>query len=196
MSCILLTAGLSERFGSPKALAKINSTTSVIEHIQQMLLQTSIDEIIIVLGADAEEIKPFLLNHEKIKVVYNKDYREGQTSSFQTGLKNISPSTKGILLLPIDCPAIKPETIDMLCQQFLKNSSKIVIPSFQNHKGHPPIFPISLKKDFLALHHSQGINIVAQKHPSGTLVYPVDDSGVVKSFNTLEEFQDIKKLLI
>ena len=193
-SCILLTAGLSERFGSPKALAKINSTTSVIERLQKILLDAPINEIIVVLGAHAKDIKPFLLKDKKIKSVINKNYLQGQTSSFQTGLKHISPSAEGILLLPIDYPAIKAETMNILCNQFLTTSSKIIIPSFNDHKGHPPIFPIHLKKDFLALHPSQGLHTVAQQHQDLTLIYSVDDPGVITSFNTLQEFEHLKNL--
>ena len=194
ISAILLSAGLSERFGSPKALAKINSTTCVIERLQEVLLDTPVGELVIVLGASAHDIKPFLLKDKKIKSVINKNYLQGQTSSFQTGLKHISSLAQGILLLPIDYPAIQSETIHILCDQFLNAPSKIIIPSFNDHKGHPPIFPISLKEDFLALDHSHGINTVAQEHPGGTLIYPVEDCGVVKSFNTPEEFEQLKNL--
>ncbi|VAX34845.1 hypothetical protein MNBD_UNCLBAC01-1087, partial [hydrothermal vent metagenome] len=84
LSCILLSAGASARFGSPKALAKQPSNNRpIIEKIQKTLLKTKIDEIIIVLGAHAESIKPFLLKHKNIKVVYNKDHNFGQTSSFK-----------------------------------------------------------------------------------------------------------------
>ena len=68
ISCILLSAGFSSRFGSPKALAKRNGET-VIEHIQRSLLNTLIEEIIIVLGNKADKIEPFVLNHKRVKFV-------------------------------------------------------------------------------------------------------------------------------
>ena len=197
ISAILLSAGLSERFGSPKALTKINETTRVIDAVQRTLLASPINEIIVVLGAFAADIKPFLLKKKRIKSVLNKNYRKGQTSSFQTGLQHISPSAEGILLLPIDYPAIKAETIHILCDQFLnRDSLKIIIPSFKDHKGHPPIFPIHLKEEFLALDSSQGINIVAQRHEKTTTIYPVDDPGVIQTFNTPQEFEQLKKTLV
>ena len=88
ISCILLTAGLSNRFRSPKALARLGQDT-VIEHLQKTLINTQISDIVIVLGAEAETIKPFLLNHKKIRFVYNKNFNFGQTSSFKTGLTGI-----------------------------------------------------------------------------------------------------------
>ena len=192
ISALLLTAGFSERFGSPKALAPLTSSTCVIEHLQKALLDSPVDDIVIVLGADAQKIKPRILKNKRIRSVINADYHLGQTSSFQKGLKHLSLKTRGVLLLPVDYPFIKTDTIHILCDQFLLSPSKIMIPSFNGRKGHPPIFPISLKKDFLALDHSQGINTVAQEHQSAAVIYPVDDSGVIKSFNTPEEFKKIK----
>ena len=197
ISAILLSAGLSERFGSPKALAKINETTRVIETVQRTLLASPINEIIVVLGAFAADIKPFLLKEKRIKSVLNKNYREGQISSFQVGLKRVSSSAQGVLLWPVDYPAVKLNTIEILCDQFLNNDSlKIIIPSFKDHKVHPPIFPIHLKEEFLELDHSQGLNIVAQRHQNITTIYPVDDPGVIKTFNTPEEFEQLKKTLV
>src|SRR3989338_3666132 len=74
ISCILLSAGLSSRFGSPKALGLLDPSLTVIERVQQMLVSSRLDEIVIVLGFRHTRIKPYVLNHKKIKVVYNKDY--------------------------------------------------------------------------------------------------------------------------
>ena len=106
ITCILLSAGSSSRFGSPKALAHIYSNT-IIESLQTKLLKTNLNNIIIVLGAYAEKIQPFLLKHKKITVVYNKDYNFGQASSFNCGLKNTDKKTEAIMLLPVDFPLIK-----------------------------------------------------------------------------------------
>src|SRR3989344_7860118 len=113
ISCLLLSAGFSSRFGSPKALARLNDR-ALIEHLQELLLATQLHEVIIVLGHGAEQIKPFLFKHKKIKVVYNKDYKFGQTSSFKCGLKEVALQAAGIMLLPIDYPVIKAETFDTL----------------------------------------------------------------------------------
>jgi len=195
LSCILLTAGLNERFGSPKALAKINEGI-VIEHLQGTLLATPIDEIIIVLGAHATEIKPFLLNHKRVKVVYNKDYNFGQTSSFKVGLDHLSQKTKGVMLLPVDFPAIKSRTIETLHEKFLSHRPMILIPTYNGQKGHPPVFSISLKKEFHQLNNSVGINTISRQHTQETEFLSIQDPGVLATFNTVDEFDKIKKMII
>jgi len=191
--CILLSAGLSRRFGSPKALAMLNGET-VIERLQKLLLKTKIDEIIVVLGAYADLIKPHLLNHKRVKVVYNKDYNFGQTSSFKTGLRNISDGVRGIMLLPVDYPLIREETVNALIERFSDNASSIVVPAFEGKKGHPPLFPIGLRDEFLDLNNENGLNVIAHSHQAETTILPVEDIGVVKTFNTQEEFEGLVRL--
>lgn len=191
ISCLLLSAGFSSRFGSPKALALLDRQT-LIEHLQELLLTTQLYEIIIVLGHDAEQIKPFLFKHRKIKVVYNKDYKFGQTSSFKCGIKEVVAPATGVLLFPVDYPLIKKETIDALITYFDERKPVALIPSYDDRKGHPPIFNIQLKNEFQNLEDVLGVNTVIHRHIDEVAVLPVDDPGVIKSFNTKEEFEQLK----
>ena len=193
ISCILLTAGLNSRFHSPKALARLGQDT-VIEHLQKDLINTQLFEIVIVLGSEAHTIKPFLLNHKKIHFVYNKDYNLGQTSSFKIGLTRISSQSQGIMLLPIDYPFIKIKTIYFILKNFLFLSAPhFFIPTYQNKKGHPLVFNASFKEEFQNLDNALGINTIFHRHADKTIFFDVDDPGVVSTFNTQEEFADIKK---
>ena len=191
-TCILLCAGAGRRFGSPKALARLGGET-VIERLQKLLLKTQVDEIIAVLGAHADQVKPYLLKHECIKFVHNKDYKFGQTSSFKAGLQCASQDTQGILLLPVDYPLIRGDTINKLIEFFSENNPLILIPSFEGQRGHPPIFSNSLKGDFLLLDNNSGLNSVAHTHVGQTKILPVSDRGVIQTFNTQEEFEALKR---
>lgn len=193
ISCIVLSAGYNSRFGSPKALAKFNHLT-VIEQIQNVLIASNIDEIVIVLGAFAEDIKQSLLKHTKIKVVYNKDYNLGQTSSFKAGLSAVAKPSDGIMLLPVDFPLVKTTTINLLLDQFTRQKHLIIIPTCQAKKGHPPIFRGTLIEELSALKDSEGLNTIAHKHANEVRLSPVEDEGILLSFNTPEEFTEVARL--
>ena len=190
ISCILLAAGESRRFKSPKALAKFQGQP-LIEYFQEKLLKTTLTELIVVLGANSELIQPHILRDKRIKYVLNANYQLGQTSSFKAGLKNTHPQTLGVLLLPIDLPLIKPETIDGLVDCFLNQAPLILVPSFQNKKGHPPIFSMDLEDELFSLKDDQPLSEILQRHEKEILKIPVEDEGVVLSFNTPSEFQNI-----
>ena len=193
ISAILLSAGQSSRFGSPKALADWHDQP-VIEAILKTLELSEVSEIIVVLGAHRAEIQPVLLKHTSLKVVYNKDHKFGQTSSFQAGLREASGSAQGFMLWPVDYPAITAATIQTLCTQYEKDHHRIVIPTFNNKKGHPPILPKLLKEIILDVPVELGINTVLQQHADLVDMCAVDDPGVRATFNTREELAQIKLL--
>jgi len=191
ITCVLLSAGNSKRFGSPKALAKLHNET-VIEHLQKILVETQVYEIIVVLGAYADKIKPYLLDHKKVRSVYNKDYNFGQTSSFKVGVETVPRNARGIMLLPVDYPLITADTVNTLIRHFLDESPRILIPTFKGRKGHPPLYSADLRDEILALDNEIGLNSIAYAHQSETIVYSVEDVGVISTFNTLDELESIK----
>ncbi len=195
ISLILLCGGLSTRFGSPKALAPWGQEV-VISHLQDMLVFSNLDEIIVVLGANADKIQPFLLKHNKIKVVYNKDYKMGQTSSFKAGVRNVGPSVQAVGLLPVDLPLIKIETVNILVREFLEKKPLILVPTFHGQKGHPPIFNISLCDEILNLPDDAGLNTISHRYKQDTHYCETDDEGCVLSFNTPQELEIINKKII
>jgi molybdenum cofactor cytidylyltransferase len=194
ISCILLAAGASTRFGSPKALVRVGANC-IIERILAMLLDTKISEIIVVLGADAEKISSKIPKNSGIKIVLNENYSQGQTSSFKAGLTNLDSNTEGILLLPVDTPFIKKETINLLIETFLKNPYLIVVPTHCGKNGHPPIFSKRLFRDFKDLKNDEPLSTLSRKYEKETLKLPVNDAGVIRSFNTMQEFKELLSLL-
>ena len=190
ITCILLSAGLSERFGSPKALARI-AGNSAIWQLQNTLLQSRCDEIIVVLGAHADQIQPSIFIHSRIRVVYNKHYFFGQTSSVQAGWREANNSSMGVMFLPVDCPLIKSSSIDLIIDHFERHDPDILVPSFQNKKGHPPIFHQRLKSKILNLPMDAGLNSLFALYPPQ--IIDINDPGIIKSFNTPQEFKEIQK---
>lgn len=189
ITCILLSAGLSERFGSPKALADI-AGKNIIQHVQNTLLHSNCDEIIVVLGAHADQIQPSIFIHSRIRVVYNNHYNFGQTSSVQAGINEADSSSKGIMFLPVDCPLVQTSSINKIIDHFKEKDPDILIPTYQNKKGHPPFFNQRLRTKIIGLPLNLGLNSLFHDHPPQTI--EIDDPGIIKSFNTPQELEQIK----
>ncbi|MCC6759509.1 MAG: nucleotidyltransferase family protein [Candidatus Omnitrophica bacterium] len=193
-SLILLSAGMSSRFGSPKALAPWGQQP-LIAYLLGALVETNLDEIVVVLGADADLIEPFLLKHNKIKVVYNKDYKFGQTSSFKAGLAAVSSGVKAVGLLPVDTPLLKIPTVNVIIDELIQTDPLILIPAYQGEKGHPPFFSSKLQMEFLGLPNDVGLNTISRRYEKEVRLFEVDDEGVLLSFNTPEELQNLRNKL-
>lgn len=192
VSCIILAAGLSSRFGSPKALVEIDGDPLILR-LQKQVLSSHVSELIIVLGANRSAITPFILNHKKLKVVYNKDYKLGQTHSFKVGLGVLQPSVQGVMLLPVDCPLITTEFLNGLVSVFITQQPYILVPTYKGKKGHPPLFHGCAKEEILKLPDDVGLNVFEHNNTHRTLFFPVEDERCLISFNTLSEWEEIKK---
>lgn len=186
VTCIVLAAGESRRFGSPKALASVDEHPG-IEHITQMLAESAVDAVIVVLGADAQLIEPQVFNHKKVSIVHNKDYKLGQTSSVQAGFRAADGQTGAFMVLPVDCPWVKAETVNILIRHFNQERPLVLIPSYGGRRGHPLLLNSVLKPAVMALPHDKGLNTLFEENPVSLL--EVDDPGVLKTFNTPEEFK-------
>ena len=94
ISAILLAAGESKRMGRPKLLLKWGEST-VIEKCVDTLLASKIDELIVVLGYRAGEIRR-KLGSRRLKAVINPHYQLGMSTSVQRGLGEVSPPCEAV----------------------------------------------------------------------------------------------------
>lgn len=134
---IVLAAGGSSRFGSPKQLLPWGETT-VLNRVVQTALQTCLSPVVVVLGANADMIEPQV--PEGCVVVRNDSWSLGQSSSLKIGLANIPAEVDGVLVLLGDQPQVNPFFIDSIVQRGLE-SGKITIPYVNDRRANPVFFP-------------------------------------------------------
>ena len=84
ISAILLAAGESRRMGRPKQLLEWQGKALLL-HVLENLINSSADEIILVLGHEAEQIRKRLPEFQ-IKIVINPNYERGMASSLRQGV--------------------------------------------------------------------------------------------------------------
>ncbi len=186
MTCIVLAAGESRRFGSPKPLAVINGLPA-IQVIADTLLASAVDDIVVVLGHEARAIRPAVPKNKRLRVTINKDYARGMTSSFQAGLKVRTARDADFMLLPVDLPFVKAATIDLLCRTFGQEAPLILVPTSNGRPGHPPVFASSLADDFMALGDGEPLSSVQHRLKGKTRYLPVEDPGILLTYNTPAE---------
>jgi len=186
MTCIVLAAGESRRFGSPKPLADLNGTPAIRQTVNTVLASV-VKDVIVVLGHEARNIQPLVPEDSRVRVVINKDYNRGMTSSFQTALNALADEPPDLMLLPADMPFVKAATIDLLCRTFETQRPLILVPTYRGRSGHPPVFASSLIEEFKSLKDSDPLSTIQRRHSKETLHLPVNDEGIVQAFNTPQE---------
>jgi molybdenum cofactor cytidylyltransferase len=187
LSAILLAAGESKRMGKPKQLMPLGKHT-LLEQAIDNLLDSSVDETIVVVGHQAEEIAKAIAGRP-VKIVINPDYRQGMSTSIIAGLILADPRSQAVMLALGDQPLVASRTINQLIEAFNSHNKGIAVPTYQGRRGHPIIFGIRYKAELLKLKGDIGGREIIRDHPDDVLMVPVDSESVVSDIDTREDYQ-------
>lgn len=139
VAAIVLAAGASSRFGSPKALALLEGRP-ILEHVLDAVRTAGIDEIVVVLGHAAQEIEDGIdwLSEQRVR---NPDPRH-LSGSLQIGLAaalEIEPPVKAVVVVLGDQPRTRPEVIRALIAAGRSGEHPVVIPHYADGGGANPV---------------------------------------------------------
>ena len=186
VSAILLAAGEGKRMGRPKLLMPFGRYT-VLEQTIDNLLSSNVDEVVVVLGARAGEIKHVIADRP-VKVMINPDYHRGMSTSLIAGLKQVDGKAQKVMVALADQPLIDGETYNRLIEASLGCDKGIVVPTYQTKRGNPVIFSIKYKNELLGLEGDVGGREILKKHPDDIFEVAVDSESVNIDINTLDDY--------
>jgi len=192
VSAILLAAGESKRMGEPKLLLPLGSGT-ILGYTTDNLLSSRVDEVIVVLGAEAQEMEKAIVG-KPVRVVFNPDYRQGMSTSLIAGLKQVSSRAHRIMVALSDQPLIDKRTYNRLIEESLNSGKGIVIPTYQARRGNPIIFAVGYKEELLRLEGDVGGREIVKRHPDDVLEVAVDSESVIININTMDDYYSRLKL--
>jgi len=143
---IVLAAGASTRFGSPKQLVRLNGRP-LLHLAVSRAVEVAGQAVTVVLGANAADLAP-LLRHTPAAVVVNRDWAEGMGSSVRMGISRVPATADAVLLMLADQPAVRAEDLRRLIGTWHRQTHYIVAAYYDGITGVPAIFP---REDFSAL---------------------------------------------
>ena len=189
LSAILLAAGESKRMGKPKQLIPLGSST-ILEQAIDNLLNSAVDEVIVVLGYKAEEITKTIAA-KPVKIIVNPNYRQGMSTSIIAGLILVDSQAQAVMLALGDQPLVDSQTINRLIDEFYNRDKGIAIPTYQGKRGHPIIFAIKYKPELLELEGDIGGRQIIQCHPDDILEVAVDSKSVIADIDTRADYHSL-----
>ena len=141
ITALILCAGASSRMGFPKALLGMEGKTILERHLE--IYQQICQRIIVVTGANADQLRPFLSGCIE---VHNQNWATTEMRhSILLGIADISKEER-ILLTPIDNP---PASVEDICT--LATYSSPVCAGFQGRPGHPALLDCGWLKEKAAI---------------------------------------------
>lgn len=158
---LLLAAGASRRFGSPKPLARFRGHT-LVERSVALLRPVCTAGILVVSGAEDQLLRNVL--GAGVPVVHNPHWAAGLAASLACGIRNL-PAADAVLVLPCDLPAVTGEDLGRLAAAWQEAPDQVAAAAWAGNLGPPAIFPRSRWPALLTLQGDQGARGLLEAEP-------------------------------
>jgi len=188
ISVILLAAGESKRIPFENKLIKSFKNKPLINHILKSLLKSKIKKIIVVLGFEHNRIKNIILKSKKIKLIINKNYRKGISSSIKTGLKKINKKDKGFMVAHSDMPFVRSIHINKIYNSILKKDNSVHVLKYKNKIGNPIGFKIKVLSEFKKIKGDTGAKYMVKRLKKDTNYIKVTSNKIFKDLDLKKDF--------
>jgi molybdenum cofactor cytidylyltransferase len=196
ISALILAAGESKRTAGQNKLLLPFGEKTIVECTVDAVLQTDVDEVIVVLGHAAAAVREVLAKRP-VRFVYNPNHRQGMASSIQAGLTALAPRSSlenslnkiGVMIFLADLPLIQPAELNLLISAFSQAKDKtIAVPTFSGQRGNPVIFDLHYREEILALRGDVGGKSILARHPEAVLEVEMPTASILEDIDTVESY--------
>lgn len=202
---IILAAGGSSRYGQPKQLLRWHGKPFV-RVVAEAALSAGLTRLVVVTGSHAEQVER-ALDGLPLLLVRNRDWRSGQSSSIQAGLRSLyQPPMPGgsletptiqarreemgaALFLLADQPRITPGIMRSLVEHHARTLAPIIAPLVAGQRANPVLFDRTTFPDLMALSGDVGGREIFKQIQVEPL--PWDDASLLADVDTPEDYRDL-----
>lgn len=162
---MVLAAGASSRFGSPKQAV-------LLEPVLERVRESSVPAALVVLGAhDVPSSAP---------AIHCPDWELGRGASLRCGLRALGPEVAAAVVVLVDGPELAPQAIDRVVEVWRESGAEVVAATYGGNRGHP----VLLTRSVWGRIPDQGAR------PLPALLVPCDDVGAPGDVDVPEELPE------
>ena len=145
--------------------------TLLLQKVCETWLEAGIDDLLIVLGCDAADIRARLeenllrrVNREEsaaaaLRFMENPNWEAGMFSSVKAGVAATSAGSTHIAVSPADLPFLSKGTLRTVIDAASSVDERtVVVPTFHRRRGHPLLIPAALRSRVLSWPDSARLN--------------------------------------
>jgi len=179
--------------GANKLLANIQGIP-MIRRVVQAALASKVDEVIVVVGWEQDKVREALAQL-RCRIVINKEYESGQSSSVKAGLVEVTRSTRAALVLPGDVALVDTHSIDMVLERYNIGGCLIVVAAHNGRSGHPILFDKQLFPEINQINEETfGLKAVVKRHQRDVCLVETGSQTVLKDIDTPQDLRTLSNL--
>jgi molybdenum cofactor cytidylyltransferase len=188
ISAIVLAAGKSSRMGVPKMTLPWGNST-VIGKVIITIQEAGLSNIQVVTGSNQKEVEDVLRGFP-VEFIFNPNFTDGDMiTSVQEGLRSLRGKSEAALFVLGDQPQTEPHTIKVIMECYYSTRCKIVVPSYQMHRGHPWLLEKSFWDEVLALETTLTMRDYLNRHQDKIKYVNVNTPSIIQDLDTMEDYK-------
>jgi molybdenum cofactor cytidylyltransferase len=172
---VVLAAGASTRFGSPKQLVRFEG--QLLLHRALAAAAEAAAAVTIVLGAHAAEIAA-ILPPSRASVLVNRDWQEGIASSLRAAVRALPGACDAVLIMLADQPLVVASSLMQLSNTWRSRPRQIIASRYSDVIGVPAIFPRWCFNDLCGLRGDQGARVLISHYADHVQAIPLPEAAV------------------
>ena len=178
--------------GEPKQLLPWGQSP-VIATVVSNLFAAGAAPVICVTGHQHEQIATALTTLPA-QIVYNETYASTEMlTSYQAGLRALGGlPCAGALLALGDQPHLEVAVIKAILQQAVQTPDQLVIPSYNNRRGHPIYLPRTLWAELLRLTETESLRTMIAHHATEIVYTLVESPAILRDMDTPADYQALR----
>ena len=173
--------------GKPKQLMPLGEK-SILEHSLDNLLGSRVNEVIVVVGCEAEAVAKKVAARP-VRITVNPDYKQGMSTSLVKGLELVSDGATAVMIALADQPFINSQVIDQLINDFETHEKGIAVPVYKGKRGHPIIFAIKYRGELLELSGDAGGKDILERHPDDVLEVDTGSEDIHRDIDDMKSYR-------
>jgi CTP:molybdopterin cytidylyltransferase MocA len=174
--------------GEPKQLLPVHGRP-LLEAALAAACESQLDEVVVVLGAYADDIRRSV-RLGRARVVVNPHYVQGMSTSLKAGIAALGVDVARAVIILGDQPDVSPEVIDRLLETLASSGLPAAALSFDGLLHPPVVLSRELWGDVEALEGDVGCRALVRAHPELVAAVAADrPGGHPIDIDTREDFE-------
>ncbi len=180
---VLLAAGESKRFNSPKQLALWHGI-SFVKTVADKLVHSPLKPVFVLVGANADLVRKELENSQ-VGVLYTDLWAKGQSESVKKAIETLPEFCEAVVFVLVDQPQIDLKLIETLLIKYAITKAEIIAFEFNHQIRHPVLFSRKVFHQLLAISGEAGGRQIFSQFPPLTI--DMSDPEQAIDFDTVED---------